>query len=146
MTEDDWDAVLDANLKGAFLCTRAAAKIMLKQRFGRIINITSINGQVGSPGQANYSASKAGMIGLTKTVAKELASRGITVNAVAPGFIETQMTDFAQGETREGILKQIPLGRFGSIDDVGAAVAFLASDAASYITGQVLTVDGGLTV
>lgn len=146
MSEDDWDAVLDANLKGAFLCTRTAAKIMLKQKSGRIINITSINGQVGSPGQANYSASKAGMIGLTKTVAKELASRGITVNAVAPGFIETQMTDFAQGDAREELLKRIPLGRFGSIDDVGAVVAFLASDAASYITGQVITVDGGLTV
>ncbi len=146
MSEDDWDAVLDTNLKGAFLCTRAAAKLMLKQKSGRIINITSINGQVGSPGQANYSASKAGMIGLTKTVARELASRGITVNAVAPGFIETQMTDFAQGEAREEILKRVPLGRFGSIEDVGAAVAFLASGAASYITGQVLTVDGGLTV
>ncbi|MGC4042520.1 MAG: 3-oxoacyl-[acyl-carrier-protein] reductase [Armatimonas sp.] len=146
MSEDDWDAVLDANLKGAFLCTRTAAKIMLKQKSGRIINITSINGQVGSPGQANYSASKAGMIGLTKSVAKELASRGITVNAVAPGFIETQMTDFAQGDAREELLKRIPLGRFGSIDDVGAVVAFLASDAASYITGQVITVDGGLTV
>jgi 3-oxoacyl-[acyl-carrier protein] reductase len=146
MSEDDWDAVLDTNLKGAFLCTRAAAKIMLKQKSGRIVNITSINGQVGSPGQANYSASKAGMIGLTKTVAKELASRGITVNAVAPGFIETQMTDFAQGEMRDEIVKRVPLGRLGSIEDVGAAVAFLASDAASYITGQVLTVDGGLTV
>lgn len=146
MSEDDWDAVLDTNLKGAFLCTRAAAKLMLKQKSGRIINITSINGQVGSPGQANYSASKAGMIGLTKTVAKELASRGITVNAVAPGFIETQMTDFARGEMRDEIVKRVPLGRLGSIEDVGAAVAFLASDAASYITGQVLTVDGGLTV
>ncbi len=146
MSEDDWDAVLDTNLKGAFLCTRAAAKLMLKQKSGRIINITSINGQVGSPGQANYSASKAGMIGLTKTVARELASRGITVNAVAPGFIETQMTDFAQGEAREELLKRVPLGRLGSIEDVGAAVAFLASGAASYITGQVLTVDGGLTV
>ena len=146
MSEDDWDAVLDTNLKGAFLCTRAAAKIMLKQKSGRIINITSINGQVGSPGQANYSASKAGMIGLTKTVARELASRGITVNAVAPGFIETQMTDFAQGEMRDEIVKRVPLGRLGSIEDVGAAVGFLASDAASYITGQVLTVDGGLTV
>ena len=146
MSEDDWDAVLDTNLKGAFLCTRAAAKLMLKQKSGRIVNITSINGQVGSPGQANYSASKAGMIGLTKTVAKELASRGITVNAVAPGFIETQMTDFAQGDVRDEIVKRVPLGRLGSIEDVGAAVAFLASDAASYITGQVLTVDGGLTV
>ena len=146
MSEDDWDLVLDANLKGTFLCTRAAAKVMLKQKSGRIINITSINGQVGSPGQANYSASKAGVIGLTKSVARELASRGITVNAVAPGFIDTQMTDFVSGEVRGKILEKIPLGRFGTAEDVGAAVAFLASDAASYMTGQVLTVDGGMTV
>jgi 3-oxoacyl-[acyl-carrier protein] reductase len=146
MSEEDWDGVLDANLKGAFLCTRAAAKLMLKQRFGRIINITSVNGQVGSPGQANYSASKAGMIGFTKSVARELASRNITVNAVAPGFIDTQMTDFVSGDSREKLLEKIPLGRFGSPEDIGAAVAFLASDAASYITGQTLTVDGGLTV
>lgn len=146
MSEEDWDSVLDANLKGTFLCTRAAAKIMLKQKIGRIINITSVNGQVGSPGQANYSASKAGMIGFTKSVARELASRNITVNAVAPGFIDTQMTDFVSGDSREKLLEKIPLGRFGSVEDVGAAVAFLASDAASYITGQTLTVDGGLTV
>ena len=146
MSEDDWDSVLDANLKGAFLCTRAAAKLMLKQRFGRIINITSVNGQVGSPGQANYSASKAGMIGFTKSVARELASRNITVNAVAPGFIDTQMTDFVSGDSREKLLEKIPLGRFGTAEDVGAAVAFLASEAASYITGQTLTIDGGLTV
>ncbi|WP_309692676.1 3-oxoacyl-[acyl-carrier-protein] reductase [Armatimonas sp.] len=146
MSEEDWDGVLDANLKGTFLCTRAAAKIMIKQKFGRIINITSVNGQVGSPGQANYSASKAGMIGFTKSVARELASRNITVNAVAPGFIDTQMTDFVSGDSREKLLEKIPLGRFGSVEDVGAAVAFLASDAASYITGQTLTVDGGLTV
>lgn len=146
MSEDDWDGVLDANLKGTFLCTRAAAKLMLKQRYGRIINITSVNGQVGSPGQANYSASKAGMIGFTKSVARELASRNITVNAVAPGFIDTQMTDFVSGDSREKLLEKIPLGRFGSPEDIGAAVAFLASDAASYITGQTLTVDGGLTV
>ncbi|WP_395144911.1 3-oxoacyl-[acyl-carrier-protein] reductase, partial [Armatimonas sp.] len=143
MSEEDWDSVLDANLKGTFLCTRAAAKIMLKQKIGRIINITSVNGQVGSPGQANYSASKAGMIGFTKSVARELASRNITVNAVAPGFIDTQMTDFVSGDSREKLLEKIPLGRFGSVEDVGAAVAFLASDAASYITGQTLTVDGG---
>lgn len=146
MSEEDWDSVLDANLKGTFLCTRAAAKIMLKQKIGRIINITSVNGQVGSPGQANYSASKAGMIGFTKSVARELASRNITVNAVAPGFIDTQMTDFVSGDSREKLLEKIPLGRFGSAEDVGAAVAFLASDAASYITGQTLTVDGGMTV
>ncbi len=146
MSEDDWDGVLDANLKGTFLCTRAAAKIMLKQKFGRIINITSVNGQVGSPGQANYSASKAGMIGFTRSVARELASRNITVNAVAPGFIDTQMTDFVSGDSREKLLEKIPLGRLGTAEDVGAAVAFLASDGASYITGQTLTVDGGLTV
>ncbi|MCX6369583.1 MAG: 3-oxoacyl-[acyl-carrier-protein] reductase [Armatimonadetes bacterium] len=146
MSEDDWDGVLDANLKGTFLCTRAAAKIMLKQKSGRIINITSVNGQVGSPGQANYSASKAGMIGFTKSVARELASRSITVNAVAPGFIDTQMTDFVSGDSREKLLEKIPLGRFGTAEDVGAAVAFLASEAASYITGQTLTIDGGLTV
>jgi len=146
MSEEDWDAVLDANLKGTFLCTRAATKLMLKQKFGRIINITSVNGQVGSPGQANYSASKAGMIGFTKSVAREVASRGITVNAVAPGFIDTQMTDFVSGDAREALLAKIPVGRFGTAEDVGAAVAFLASDAASYMTGQVLTVDGGLTV
>jgi 3-oxoacyl-[acyl-carrier protein] reductase len=146
MSEDDWDGVLNANLKGTFLCTRAAAKIMLKQKSGRIINITSVNGQVGSPGQANYSASKAGMIGFTKSVARELASRSITVNAVAPGFIDTQMTDFVSGDSREKLLEKIPLGRFGTAEDVGAAVAFLASEAASYITGQTLTIDGGLTV
>ncbi|WP_309723190.1 3-oxoacyl-[acyl-carrier-protein] reductase [Armatimonas sp.] len=146
MSEDDWDGVLDANLKGTFLCTRAAAKIMLRQKSGRIINITSVNGQVGSPGQANYSASKAGMIGFTKSVARELASRNITVNAVAPGFIDTQMTDFVSGDSREKLLEKIPLGRLGTAEDVGAAVAFLASEAASYITGQTLTIDGGLTV
>ena len=146
MSEEQWDSVLDSNLKGTFLCTKAAAKRMISRRAGRIVNITSINGQVGSPGQANYSASKAGMIGFTRTVAKELASRGVTVNAVAPGFIDTHMTSGFEGEARDTILSKIPLGRFGSVEDIGAAVAFLASDAASYITGQVLTVDGGLTV
>jgi 3-oxoacyl-[acyl-carrier protein] reductase len=146
MGEDDWDAVIDSNLKGTFLCTRAASKIMLKQRAGRIINITSVMGQVGNPGQANYSASKAGIIGFTRTVARELGSRGITVNAVAPGFIESQMTDAIGEEARAGILAKVPLGRLGSPEDVGAAVAFLASDAAAYITGQVITVDGGMTV
>ncbi|HVK04585.1 MAG TPA: 3-oxoacyl-[acyl-carrier-protein] reductase [Armatimonadaceae bacterium] len=146
MSEDDWDAVMQANLRGTFLCTRAAAKVMLKQRAGRIVNITSVMGQVGNPGQANYSASKAGIIGFTRTVARELGSRGITVNAVAPGFIETQMTDGFPEEARQGILTKIPAGRLGTPEDVGAAVAFLASDAASYVTGQVLTVDGGMTV
>jgi 3-oxoacyl-[acyl-carrier protein] reductase len=146
MGEDAWDAVLDANLKGTFLCTRAAAKLMVRQRSGRIINITSVMGQVGNPGQANYSASKAGIIGFTRTVARELASRGVTVNAVAPGFIDTQMTDAIEGEMREAALSKIPLGRLGTPEDVGAVVAFLASDAASYITGQTVTVDGGMTV
>jgi 3-oxoacyl-[acyl-carrier protein] reductase len=146
MSEESWDAVMDANLKGTFLCTRTAAKLMIKQRSGRIINITSIMGQIGNPGQANYSASKAGMIGFTRTVARELGARGVTVNAVAPGFIETQMTDALPEEMRKSTLERIPLGRLGTPEDVGAAVAFLASDAASYITGQILTVDGGMTV
>jgi len=146
MTDDAWDAVLDSNLKGTFLCTRSASKIMVKQKYGRIINITSVMGQVGNAGQANYSASKAGIIGFTRTVAKELGSRGITVNAVAPGFIDTQMTEMIEGENRETVLKRIPLGRLGTPEDIGATVAFLASDAASYITGQTITVDGGMTV
>jgi 3-oxoacyl-[acyl-carrier protein] reductase len=123
-----------------------AASVLLKERGGRIINITSVMGQVGNPGQANYSASKAGIIGFTRTVAKELGSRGITVNAVAPGFIDTQMTEGIEGEAREGVLGRIPLGRLGTPEDVGAVVAFLASDAAAYITGQTITVDGGMTV
>lgn len=146
MDEAAWDLVLDTNLKGTFLCTRAVAKIMLKQKSGRIINITSVMGLIGNPGQANYSASKAGIIGFTRTVARELGSRGITVNAVAPGFIETQMTDALPEASRDDILKKVPLARLGSPEDVGAAVTFLASNAASYITGQVLTVDGGMTV
>ncbi len=146
MSEDNWDTVLDANLKGTFLCTQAAAKRMIKARTGRIINITSIMGQIGNPGQANYSASKAGIIGFTRTVARELGSRGVTVNAVAPGFIETQMTDAIAGDLRDKTLEKIPLGRLGTVEDVGAVVAFLASDEASYITGQTLTVDGGMTV
>ncbi len=146
MTEEAWDSVIEANLKGTFLCTRAAAKRMLKQKSGRIINITSVMGQVGNPGQANYSASKAGIIGFTRTVARELGSRGITVNAVAPGFIESQMTDAIDEKAREAVLGKIPLGRLGAPEDVGAVVAFLASGAASYITGQTITVDGGMTV
>ena len=146
MTDEAWDSVIDANLRGTFLCTRAAAKRMLKQKSGRIINITSVMGQVGNPGQANYSASKAGIIGFTRTVARELGSRGITVNAVAPGFIESQMTDAIDEKAREMVLGKIPLGRLGAPEDVGAIVAFLASDAASYITGQTITVDGGMTV
>jgi 3-oxoacyl-[acyl-carrier protein] reductase len=146
MSEDDWDAVLDSNLKGTFLCTRAAAKLMMKQRAGRIVNVTSIMGLVGNPGQANYSASKAGIIGFTRTVARELGSRGVTVNAVAPGFIETQMTDGLKEEQRAAVLAKVPLARLGTPEDVGGVVAFLASDAAAYMTGQVLTVDGGMTV
>ncbi len=146
MDEEDWDAVLETNLKGTFLCTRAAAKLMIKQRRGRIINITSIMGQIGNPGQANYSASKAGIIGFTRTAARELGGRNVTVNAVAPGFIDTQMTDVVKDEARTELTKKVPLGRLGTPEDVGGVVAFLASDAASYITGQVITVDGGMTV
>ena len=146
MSEDAWDAVLDANLKGTFLCSRAAAKLMVKQRGGRIINITSVMGQIGNPGQANYSASKAGIIGFTRTIARELGGRGITVNAVAPGFIDTNMTEGLAENLRETVLGKIPLARFGTPEDVGAAVAFLASEAASYITGQTLTVDGGMII
>jgi len=145
MKPEDWQAVIDLNLTGVFLCTRAVAKGMLKQRSGRIINIASVAGQMGNPGQANYSAAKAGVIGFTKTVAKELASRGITVNAVAPGFIETDMTD--ELSNTEDILKFIPLGRFGQPDDIAGMVQFLAAaPAAAYITGQVFNVDGGMVM
>lgn len=145
MKLEDWQAVIDLNLTGVFLCTRAVAKIMLKQRSGRIVNIASVAGQMGNPGQANYSAAKAGVIGFTKTVAKELASRGITVNAVAPGFIETDMTD--ELSNTDDIRKFIPLGRFGQPEDIAGMVRFLAADpAASYITGQVFNVDGGMVM
>ncbi len=144
MKDEDWDAVLNVNLRGAFACTREAAKIMTKQRHGRIINITSISGQMGNAGQLNYSSAKAGMIGLTKAAAKELASRNITVNAIAPGFIETDMTASLPEDVQKAYLGQIPLKRFGAVDDIAAAVAFLASDRAGYITGQVLAVNGGL--
>jgi len=144
MKDEDWDAVLDTNLKGAFLCTRAAAKVMSKQRFGRIINISSVVGEMGNPGQANYCASKAGLIGLTKAVAKELARRNVTVNAITPGFIVTEMTDALSEKTREELTAQIPLGRLGGAEDIAHAVVFLASDSAAYITGQVLGVNGGM--
>jgi len=145
MKDDQWDAVLNVNLRGTFLFTRAVARPMMKARSGRIINIASVSGLMGNPGQANYSASKAGVIGLTRTVARELAPRGVTVNAVAPGFIATEMTAALGEETLETIRKQIPLGRLGEPQDVAGAVLFLASDAAQFITGHVLTVDGGLT-
>ncbi|MER3474166.1 MAG: 3-oxoacyl-[acyl-carrier-protein] reductase [Armatimonadota bacterium] len=146
MREEDWDAVLDVNLKGAFLCSRAVAKVMIKQRAGCIVNITSIMGLTGGAGQANYSAAKAGLIGLTRSLARELGSRGIRVNAVAPGWIETAMTDSLPQTVREAILKQIPLGRLGRAEDVADAVVFLCSEESAYITGQVLTVDGGLVM
>jgi 3-oxoacyl-[acyl-carrier protein] reductase len=144
MKEDDWDAVLNVNLKSAFNCTKAVSKTMVKQRSGRIINLASVVGVIGNPGQANYVASKAGIIGLTKAVAKEFASRGITVNAVAPGFIETDMTASLPEKAREAMLAQIPLGRAGADRDIAEAVLFLASDKAAYITGQVIHVSGGM--
>lgn len=146
MKEKDWDAVLNVNLKGAFLCTKVAAKSMMKQRSGCMINIASIVGVTGNFGQANYVASKAGIIGLTKTAAKELAPRGITVNAVAPGFIETDMTESLSEEVKQSMLSQIPLGRGGKPEDVAEVVAFLASRQAAYITGQVIHVSGGMYI
>jgi 3-oxoacyl-[acyl-carrier protein] reductase len=144
MKEEDWDAVININLKGVFLCSKEAVKFMVKQRYGRIVNIASVVAFMGNPGQANYSASKAGIIGLTKTIAKEYASRGITVNAVAPGFISTAMTDALPDNVRQEMLKSIPVGSFGSVDDVSNAVAFLASPETGYITGHVIHVNGGM--
>lgn len=144
MKEEDWDTVLDVNLKGAFFTTRAALRPMLRARGGRIVNISSIAGTMGIAGQANYSAAKAGLIGFTKAVAKEVASRSITVNAVAPGFIETEMTAVLSEDRKKIYLSQIPLGRFGDPTEVAALVSFLVSEAAGYITGQVITIDGGL--
>ncbi len=144
MKRADWDAVLQTNLTSAYLCTQQVTSSMLKQRWGRIINIASIFGQIGQAGQANYSASKAGLIGLTLAIARELGSRNITCNAVAPGFIETAMTEALGADFKQNAAKQIPLGRVGSVADVASAVAFLASDEASYITGHVLNVNGGL--
>jgi len=146
MKDDQWDAVLAINLKGTFLFTRAAARPMIKARHGRIINVASVSGLMGNPGQANYSASKAGVIGLTRTVARELAGRNVTVNAVAPGFIATEMTAALGDEILTQVKQQIPLGRLGDPQDVADAVLFLASEAAAFITGHVLTIDGGLTV
>ncbi len=144
MKEADWDSVIDINLKGVFLCTKEAIKVMVKQRYGRIINISSVVGFMGNPGQANYSASKAGIIGFTKTIAREYASRGITSNAVAPGYIATAMTDALAENTKQDMLKSIPVGRFGSVDDVANAVIFLASPDNGYITGQVIHINGGM--
>ncbi len=146
MSMDDWDTVMGTNLRGAFSFTQAVMRPMIKQRSGRIINISSIAGLTGNAGQANYAASKAGLVGLTKTLARELASRGITVNVVAPGFIVTDMTDVLPDQIKEAILGKIPLGKFGEGADIAAAVAFLASPEAKYITGQVLTVDGGMVM
>jgi len=146
MTESDWDEVLEVNLKGAFLCTKAASKIMMKQKSGKIINITSVVGVIGNPSQTNYAASKAGLIGLTKSIAKELASRGINCNAIAPGFIETEMTDVLPENVKENYLNNIPQKRFGTPEDVANVVGFLASEEANYITGQVIHIDGGLVM
>ena len=146
MSEKDWDDVLDINLKGAFLCTKSAARIMIKQKSGKIVNISSVAGIMGNPGQANYSSSKAGLIGLTKSTAKELSSRGITCNAVAPGLIKSKMTDVLPDKVKQRYLEQIPAGRFGTPEDVAGVVAFLCTDDASYINGQVINIDGGLVM
>lgn len=144
MKEDDWDAVIDTNLKGAWTAIQAATKPMMKQRWGRIINIASVVGQMGNAGQSNYVAAKAGLIGLTKSVARELASRNVTANAVTPGYIETAMTAGLSEDVKAEFTKQIPLGRMGTAEDIAASVAFLASDEAGYVTGQVLSVNGGM--
>jgi 3-oxoacyl-[acyl-carrier protein] reductase len=146
MSVEDWDTVLDTNLKGAFLFTKAFARSFIKQRSGRVISIASVIGLVGNAGQSNYAASKAGLIGFSKSLAKEMASRGVTVNVVAPGFIETDMTSGLKEEIKASILKGIPMGMFGQAEDIAQAALFLASPAAKYVTGQVLTVDGGLAM
>src|SRR5216117_1881200 len=144
MSNQEWDEVVDLNLRGAFLVTKAVMRPMMKQRSGRIVNVSSVAGVAGNAGQANYASAKAGLIGFTKTVAREMASRNITCNAVAPGFVPTDLTNALLKQMEETILKQIPLGRFGTVDDVAGAIAFLASDEAAYITGQVIVVDGGM--
>lgn len=146
MKEEDWDSVMDVNLKGTFLCTKAVSRIMMKKRYGKIINITSVVGIMGNTGQSNYSASKAGVIGFTKSMAKELASRGIRVNGIAPGFIETDMTEVLKDEIKDTMLKAIPLNSFGNPKDIANLVVFLASERSDYITGQIINVDGGLLI
>ena len=146
MKPEDWQTVINTNLNAAFYCTREAIRDMAKARYGRIINIASVVGLIGNAGQANYAASKAGIIGFTKSIAREYAERGITANAIAPGFIDTDMTEILKPEAKEGILKSIPVGKIGSPEDVARAAAFFASEASSYITGQVLAVDGGMTM
>jgi 3-oxoacyl-[acyl-carrier protein] reductase len=146
MSETDWDAVLGVNLKGAFNCTKAVAKVMMKQRYGRIVNMASIIGLIGNAGQANYAASKGGLIALTKTVAKELASRNVRVNAIAPGFIQTDMTARLPDNVKSEMLKHVPMGKMGTVTDVANLALFLVSDDSSYITGQVITVDGGMVM
>lgn len=146
MKEEQFDRVIDTNLKGTFNTIRHAARTMLKQRSGKIVNISSVSGVLGNAGQANYSASKAGVIGLTKTMARELASRGINVNAVAPGFVSTEMTDVLSDTVKDGVMSQIPLGKFGKPEQIADAVVFLASEKADYITGQILSVDGGMAI
>jgi 3-oxoacyl-[acyl-carrier protein] reductase len=146
MSDEDWDTVLNTNLKGAFFFTKAFSRAFAKQRSGRIINISSVIGLIGNAGQSNYAASKAGLIGFTQSIARELAGRGVTVNAIAPGFIETDMTSELNEELKANILKQIPLGKFGAADDIANAALFLASSSARYVTGQVLTVDGGMVM
>lgn len=146
MKEGDWDAVMNTNLKGVFMCTKAISRVMMKQKYGKIINMTSVVGITGNAGQANYAAAKAGVIGFTKSMAKELASRGITVNAIAPGFINTDMTAVLPEQVKEDFVSKIPVGRLGDPEEVAAAVVFLVSDAANYITGQTLNVDGGMVM
>ena len=146
MSEEDWDVVIDTNLKGTFNCIKAVSRLMLRQRYGRIVNVTSVSGLAGNVGQANYASAKAGLIGLTKTVAKELGSRNVTCNAIAPGYVPTDLTSSLPEDLIQNAIERTPLGRTGTVEDIAAAVAFFASDEAGFITGQVLAVDGGLAI